>query len=118
MTAAEPMDLEREGWAALSTDGAARPFYERVLADRVLFVLPRGMLVDDRTAVLDSMSGPPWTTFELADERVVDVGRDAAVVAYRASAVRDGVRYEALVTSTYQRTPEGWRLVLHQQTPS
>ncbi|MGH9027158.1 MAG: DUF4440 domain-containing protein, partial [Acidimicrobiia bacterium] len=65
----------------------------------------------------DSMRGAPWSSFELADERVIDLTPDSAVVAYRATARRDGRDYVALFNSTYTREGDGWKLVLHQQTP-
>jgi ketosteroid isomerase-like protein len=111
------MELERSAWQALATEGAAGPFYDEVLADDVLMFLPGGLVIDDREQVVKSMDGPPWDDFELADERVVPLGPDAAVVAYRATARRDGQDYEALFNSTYVRENGRWRLVLHQQTP-
>lgn len=60
---------------------------------------------------------PQRESYELSDERVVDLGADAAVVSYRATAVRGGTPYTALFASTYHRDDGGWRLVVHQQTP-
>ena len=112
------LDLEHAAWRALSSDGdAAVAFYRDVLADDVLMLLPGGMVIDDRDQVLESMSGAPWTAFELADERVVDLTPDSAVVAYRATAVRDGGEYTALFNSTYVRDDGAWKLAVHQQTP-
>ncbi|HEV7757840.1 MAG TPA: nuclear transport factor 2 family protein [Acidimicrobiales bacterium] len=118
MDHAELIELEHQAWKALTTGGAtATAFYERVLADDVLMLLPRGLVLDDRATVIDSMGGEPWTSFSLADERVIELSDDTAVVAYRASAHRGAVEYRALFNSTYVREPEGWRLRLHQQTP-
>lgn len=112
------IDLERDAWKALSTSGeAAADFYGRVLADDVLMLLPGGMVIDDRGAVIDSMGGAPWDSFELSDERVLTLGEDSAVVAYRATASRGGTEYTALFASTYVRVGGAWRLALHQQTP-
>jgi hypothetical protein len=113
----ELIDLERRAWTALSTEEAAAPFYEEHLADEVLMLLPGGMVVDGRTAVLESMQGPPWDEHELRDERVLPIGNDAAVVAYRARARRGDMVYAALFTSTWVRVGGAWRLTLHQQTP-
>jgi hypothetical protein len=109
--------LEREAWAALSTDGAAAPFYDDVLAEHVLMLLPGGMVIDDRTQVVESMSGAPWSSYELSDERVIDLTEESAVVAYRATAVRDGQQYTALFNSTYVLEDGDWHLAVHQQTP-
>lgn len=112
------VDLERSGWEALSTSGdAAAAFYDERLVDRPLMLLPGGMVLDDRRTVVDSMSGAPWDRFELFDERVVVLSDDAAVVTYRASAVRGDQPYTALVSSTYVRQGGDWRMALHQQTP-
>lgn len=114
----ELIDLERQAWVALSSSGdAAAAFYEQVLADDVLMLLPGGMVIRDRAQVVDSMRGAPWDAFELADERVLELADDAAAVTYRATARRGGDDYEALFNSTYVRVDGAWRLALHQQTP-
>ena len=111
------IDLERRGWDALSTEGGAAAFYGEVLAREVLVLLPGGMVITDRSAVVASMGGTPWSSYELGDLRVVPLGEDAATVAYRATAAREGTTYEALVASTYVRESGAWRLAVHQQTP-
>jgi hypothetical protein len=114
----ELLDLERRAWTALSTAGAAAAFYHDVLADTVLMLLPGGTVIDDRDVVIESMGGTPWSSFELSDERVLELSPTSAIVAYRATAVREGTEYEALFNSTYVRDERGaWRLALHQQTP-
>src|SRR5690606_11573268 len=65
----------------------------------------------------DSMRGAPWDAYELSDERVLTLGDDGAVVAYRATASRAGSDYTALFASTYVRARGAWRLALHQQPP-
>lgn len=115
----DPLELERAGWRALAaTPEVARAFYEEVLADRALFVLPGGMVLDDRASILDSMAGAPWDGHELADERTMALGDGSVIVAYRTTAERGGERYEAWITSTYVREDGAWRLALHQQTPT
>ncbi len=110
--------LERSAWEALSSSGdAAAEFYERVLADEVLMLLPGGMVIDSRDDVINAMRGEPWSSFELSDERVVDLGPASAVVAYKATARRGDDDYTALFNSTYVRDGDTWRLALHQQTP-
>ncbi len=118
MTADQVLALEQQGWVALSSGGdAAASFYDGVLDDEVLFLLPGGTVLDDRAEVVRSMQGAPWTSFEMLDERVVVLADDAAVVGYRATAERDGGSYEALFASTYRRADGWWRLAVHQQTP-
>lgn len=114
----ELVEIERAGWDALSAGGdVAMSHYADVLAETVLFLLPRGMLIDDRAAVIDSMGGEPWSSYRLFDARVVELSDDSAVLAYRASATRNGTEYEALVNSTYKRAGGAWKLAVHQQTP-
>ena len=114
----DPLALERSGWDALATDGdAARSYYGEVLADEVVFLLPGGMVIDDRRTAVESMGGAPWTSYELVDERLLDLGSGCAMVTYRAEAVRAGEPYRALVASTYVREADGWKLKVHQQTP-
>jgi hypothetical protein len=111
-------DLERAGWEALSTDGeVAGRFYDGVLADEPVFVLPGGLVLDDRDLIVGSMGGAAWDDHTLRDERIVTLGTGAVAVVYRAEAERGGQGYEALVTSTYVRDGGSWRLAVHQQTP-
>jgi hypothetical protein len=115
----ELLELERDGWRALSSGGeAAAAFYEAVLADDVLMLLPGGMVLDDRSVVVDSMRGSPWTSYELRHERVMVLSPTTAVVAYEATARRSDGDYVALFNSTYVRQGDAWRVALHQQTPA
>jgi hypothetical protein len=117
-TSEELIELEHAGWSALASSGAAATrHYEEHLADRVLMLLPGGLVVDDRAEAIASMGGAPWDSFELADERVVPLSPDVAVVAYRAQARRGSTEYTALFNSTYVRRDGSWRLAVHQQTP-
>jgi hypothetical protein len=112
------LNREREAWLALSTDGeTAARYYETELASDVLMLLPGGLVIDEREEVVDSMRGAPWDGFEISEARVLELGEEVAVVAYRATAHRSGRGYEALFNSTYVRENGLWRLALHQQTP-
>jgi hypothetical protein len=114
----ELIALERAAWEALSSDGeAAAKFYSDVLAEDVLMLLPGGLVIDDRSTVIESMRGTPWSSFEMTDERVLELTDSSAVVTYQATAVREGDEYKALFNSTYVRRNGSWKLALHQQTP-
>ena len=108
--------LEQDGWQAIIA-GTAREFYDRVLTDNAVMVVP-GMVLD-RDQVLASWDGVvPWQTYSLSDERVVSASPDATFVTYRATATRAGEKpYRALMSSVYVRSAGQWRLALHQQTP-
>ncbi len=107
----ELTDLERPGWEALSTEGAAGPFYDEVLVDEPLMLLPGGMVLDDRQVIVDSMSGAPWESYDLEEPlRVVPLGKDAAVVGYGATATRGEVEVSSLFTAPMSGLtgPGGW----------
>jgi hypothetical protein len=116
----ELIDLEMQGWEALTAGGEeARAFYDDVLDDRVLMLLPGGLVLDDRSAILDGFAdAPPWASFELESAQVLRLREDGAIVAYEVVARREGQpEYSALMSSAYVRRAEGWRLTFHQQTP-
>jgi hypothetical protein len=118
MTADELIALERQGWEALSSGGeVAQAFYDGILDADVLMLFPGGMVLDDRATIVGSMAGPPWSRHELEDVRVLALTPDAGVVAYSVVAERDGSEYSALISSTYVRRDDGWKLAFHQQTP-
>jgi len=114
----EVIEMERSTWRALGTSAeVAAAHWEEVLAEQVLVLLPGPMVIDDRDAVIASAQGEPWSTWELFDERVLELGPDVAVVGYRATATRGGATYAALFSSTWVRRDGRWRLAVHQQTP-
>lgn len=108
--------LERRGWGALSGDDGAA-FYEDLMADDGLMVFP-GLVLDKQHTVRAIAAEAPWTSFELADLRVIEGTPESAIVSYRATAQRDGEgEYRALMSTAYARRDGRWRLILHQQTP-
>jgi hypothetical protein len=114
----QPAALETRGWDALSTSAeAARAFYEQMLDEDVVMILPGSITLDDRSAILDAMSGPPWDDYALDDMQSLQPSPDVGIVLYGAVARRGGEEYSALISSVYVRRGAGWRLVLHQQTP-
>ncbi len=119
MAADELIDLEERGWEALASDPrTAAEFYEQVLDDSVVMLLPGGMRLTDRDTIVASMGGQPWASYRLEDPQVLELGDDTAVVSYGVVATRDGSpSYTALMSSTYVRRDTGWRLAFHQQTP-
>jgi len=109
--------LERQGWEALSGVGGAE-FYADLMADDGLMVFP-GMVLSKAETIRAIAAAPPWAEFHLEDVRVVDAGPDIGIVAYQATARRDGeAPYRAFMTSTFVRRDARWQLVLHQQSPA
>ena len=113
---AELEDLERRGWQALSSSAGA-DFYSEVMADDGLMVFP-GMVLDKQAALDAIKAAAPWSSFELIELRVIDLGQDSGVIIYRAAAQRRNESiYEAWMSSVYVRRGDRWLLVLHQQSP-
>jgi hypothetical protein len=119
MAHSELIELEERAWGALSSSGeAAVGFFGQILDRTALMLLPGGLVRDDRAAMLEAMSGQPWSRYDLPDMRVIHPAPDVGVLAYGVVALREGSpEYSALVSGTYVRGGDGWRLVLHQQTP-
>ena len=117
-TTSDPADLERAGWDALVAGGdAARSFYDGVLDDDVVMLLPGGLGLTDRALMLQTMGDSPWSSYELEDLAVRTPSDDVALVTYGVVAHRGDEAYSALLSSLYVRRGGGWRLAFHQQTP-
>lgn len=83
----------------------------------MVFPVPAGIMRAE--AALEGLEGSPrWRTVVFRDQTAT-VRDELAVLAYRASAEREGAPiYEALCASTWLRDGSGWRLMSHQQTPA
>lgn len=109
--------LEEQGWQSLSNGTAAR-FYQEHLTEEAIMMLPIvGML--DRQSIIDGMeSTRAWDWFRLEHVRLLPLGDTSATLAYTATAGRkDRPEYRALMSSTYVRSGNTWKLAFHQQTP-
>ncbi len=109
----ELLRLEQGFWDAAG-DGA---FYAAHMLDEGCCLLPVGRLT--KVATIKAISqAEPWSSFGLHEVQIAELADDAAMIYYRATASRPGGdRYEALVASTYRHTDDGWKLLVHQQTP-
>ena len=113
------LELETQGWRALSSDAeVAKEFYEHVLRDDAVMLLPGGTFLEGKESILASLDAQPWSTFDIEGPRVLKLGEAVAVLAYRVTARREGsTAYAALISSTYHLEDGTWRLALHQHTP-
>jgi hypothetical protein len=109
--------MEREGWEALVA-GNGGTYYRRHLTPNAIMAFSFGVLT--REATIDAIeSAPPWESFEMRDPQVVELGPDSGIVVYSVRAQRPGEEpYSAVVSSTFVRDRDGWKLAFHQQTPS
>ncbi len=114
----ELLYLEHRGWRSLC-DGTGADFYGRIMTDDALMVLAHGMVLDRETVIASLDDAPPWRSYEIADERLIRLTDDDAVLLYTGRASRDDAEPEfaALMSSVYTRIGGTWRLALYQQTP-
>jgi hypothetical protein len=115
----ELVSLEKAGWRALSTSGeAAVEFYGRVLDHTAVMLFPGGLVIEDRDAILEAMSGQPWSSYRLEDPKAFRPTPETGVVFYGVVAERgEAPAYSALASSAYVRRDDGWKLTFHQHTP-
>jgi hypothetical protein len=93
MTQHELAGLEERGWQAPSSTGAAAAgFYERLLDENVVMLLPGGMRLDDRATIVKSVSAQPWSSYQLRDLHVFQPTPDTGIVVYDATAQRKALR--------------------------
>ncbi len=114
---AQLMELERKGWDSLSRSTGG-DFYGQLMTPDAVMVLVNGMVLDRDTIGRSLNDSPPWASFDLAEERLVEMGGDAAAVVYKAKASRDGQTdpFVALMSSVYRVIDGEPRLALYQQT--
>ena len=118
MNKEELIELEKQGWEALSKTGDARKrFYASILREDAVMLFPGGMRIEGRERILQSLGSQPWDTFHMESVEVISLGTNTATLVYKVTAQRKGsLPYVALVSSTYSGEQE-WKLVIHQQTP-
>lgn len=114
----ELIELEQQGWKALSTEGdASKDFYASVLREDAVMLFPGGIFIEGRESILESLGAQPWETFEIENPKLVSLTPNTRTLVYRVTARRKGNQpYVAQVSSTYVRDRD-WKLVVHQQTP-
>lgn len=126
MLAEKISDLEHRTWRALQQNGSALlPFLSR---DCVM-QFPVGLKVSatSNPSLKDIMLSDafiPWLEYTLEDVAVTELGRDAALITYRAEALRPSlegrgnVEFNALCASVWRLDAEAetWLMCFHQQT--
>ena len=108
----ELWELEERFWL----DGAET--YRKRLSDDAVMVFPYPAGILQGKAIVDGVDAAPrWRSVVMAD-RVFRRRGDVALLAYRASAEREGEPLkEMLCASTYLDEGGDWQLISHQQTP-
>lgn len=116
MVMPEILQLEHGGWRAL-VEGRGREFYAEWMDPEVRVIVPGAVLGKEAT-LASWPDGPAWDEFVIEEPELYTPVPDLALLVYRAVARRGDLRYVAHITSGYARRDGGWRMVLHQQTPS
>ncbi|WP_041782582.1 nuclear transport factor 2 family protein [Mycolicibacterium chubuense] len=113
----ELLALEHAGWKSLC-DGTGDEFYGGVMTDDAVMVLANGMVMDRETVTAALGQSPPWARYEIADVRLVPIGRDTAALVYTGTGWRDGddQPFVGAMSSVYHRTGDRWKLALYQQS--
>lgn len=113
----ELIELEHEGWRSLC-ESRGGTFYGDLMTSDAVFILVNGAIMS-RDEIAASLDGAPgWDSYEIADARVIELGPDAAALAYRATATRADLPdpFVAFMSSVYRRLEGRLRLALYQQT--
>jgi hypothetical protein len=112
---------EGQIWAleeSLWTGGAER--YHELVGDECVMVLPAKPFVMTGQQAIEAVSDTPrWSEVTFSGQQTVHPTDEVAVIAYHATAKRDGgSAYDAYCTTTWHRsTGNEWRVMQHQQTP-
>lgn len=113
----ELLALERRGWNALIS-GEAVEYYDRMLAEDMVLVLP-GMVLDRAETLETWVTSVSWQRVDIEGAQVRSLGAGVGLLTYLATASRtpDVPSYRAQCTSVYRRVAGRWRLAFQQQTP-
>ena len=114
---AELLELEHQGWSSLC-DRSGADFYGRLMTPDGVMVLAHGQVLDRAEVVTSLNDAPPWRTYEISDERLVELNDDAVALVYTGRATRGDVdEFHALMSTVSTPRQGRWRLALYQQTP-
>ncbi|MDX3911744.1 MAG: DUF4440 domain-containing protein [Sphingobium sp.] len=94
--------------------------YRELIDDECVMVLPEKPFVFTGQQAIEAVTHTPsWSTVVFEQQQVMRPQEGLIVIAYHASASREGAApYSAHCTSTLRRLEhEVWRVVQHQQTP-
>ncbi|MEX6465958.1 nuclear transport factor 2 family protein [Dietzia cinnamea] len=116
MDIAELLELEHQGWSSLC-DRSGADFYGRLMTPDGVMVLAHGQVLDRAEVVTSLNDALPWRTYEISDERLVELNDDAVALVYTGRASRgDGDEFHALMSTVYRRRHGRWRLALPADT--
>lgn len=118
MSIDELLELEHKGWQSLCSSSGA-DFYGQIMTEDGVMVLSHGF-VFTRNQVVESLNdAPPWSRYEISEERLISLEASSAILVYKGIAWRGEAdpEFRALMSSVYVRRENEWRLASYQQTP-
>jgi ketosteroid isomerase-like protein len=95
------------------------PFFERNITDDALLIFPGPNNTYTKAQCVATMGDhPPYIKYDVADQRVVHVSGDTAVLTHQATVLQPGwAEARTVVVSTVMVKVDGsWRVALHQWT--
>ncbi|CAJ1508040.1 nuclear transport factor 2 family protein [[Mycobacterium] burgundiense] len=112
----ELLEFEHAGWKSLC-DGSGDAFYGNMMTDAAVMVLANGAVLD-RDAVTAALGqSPPWARYEISEVRLIEIAPDTAALVYTGTGWRDDTEpFVGAMSSVYHRGPDGWKLMLYQQS--
>ena len=111
----ELSELENAGWASLC-DGTGADFYGSIMTDDGRMVLADGSVMSRDHVMASLGSSPTWASYSIEHPIMIPIGDDAAALVYTGTGKRDNQTFRGIMTSTYVRRGDGWKLALYQQT--
>jgi hypothetical protein len=107
------LELEEQGWEALSSAEPVQICNERP-ADDAAMVVP-GMVIDRATSLEVVAHEQPWASHRIEEPRVVQPTDDSAALVYRVNTQRhDQAEFTGLFTSVSVMRASRWQLALHR----
>lgn len=113
----ELIATENAGWQSLC-DGTGGEFYGDVMTADGVMILAHGFALTRAEVIASLADAPPWERYEIDEPQVITLSEDVASVVYTGRGFRPNEpTFIALMSSTYVRIDNRWRLAIYQQTP-
>lgn len=104
--------LERRCWLE------GRAFYETIITDGSVYAFPPPMGIFKGADFVQHMGEDgPMVDVEISQQQACDFGDVVVLVYHGWGTGRDGTSRASHCSTVWQRSPDGWKLAAHHQTP-
>jgi hypothetical protein len=80
-------------------------------------VFPGGIRISGKEQILESFSSQPWESFQIMEPNVLSIDESVKTITYKVTAKRpNSDPYHAIISSTYVKIEDAWKLVHHQHS--